>query len=70
MILKVQVSIFSTHGTAMALIYNEDRSFVLEFRASERLLKKMGDEPKRFFEAEVSQDGGVSLISLAPDPGW
>lgn len=77
MILKVQISIETTHGEPQALIYNSNHEVELEgpLKMFQGLADKMGDHKRAFFEADVyatDDQGGVS-ISLGkrlPEQGW
>lgn len=53
MIVKVQISQYSSDGEKKMLVYNEDRSVEYEDVATKEVLKKMGKSPKKYFEAEV-----------------
>lgn len=57
MIVKIQVALFSSDGNlGQALIYDETREFMYQTETQEEfapIKKLMGDEPKKFFHAEV-----------------
>lgn len=69
MILKVQVSLFTTEVSKQALVYNEDRSVHWHGDADDDLLRAMGGSAKDFFYGSF-EDGKVTLDRRAPWQGW
>jgi hypothetical protein len=53
MVVKVQVSLFTTEAKRQVLIYDESREHRFEGDASEDVLKLMGRDPKAFFNATL-----------------
>jgi hypothetical protein len=52
-IVKVQLSLFTSHDVRQVMVYNEDRSILWMGPADEDVGKLMGDAVKRFFYAEL-----------------
>ena len=69
MIVKVQVSLFSTDGTKRMLIYNEDRSTFFEGDLTQEVRKAMDGQPKAYFEAKLI-DTKVNLIKKVAPQDW
>lgn len=69
-IVKLQVSLASTHRAKQVLIYNRDRSVEWTGDAGADVLTLMGDEPKAFFWAIIREDGRVSIEGVAPWQEW
>lgn len=69
MIVKVQISQFSSDGKLHVLIYNKDQSVLYEAEATKAIAKLMGDRPKAFFHAILN--GSKAEIGLeAPWQDW
>lgn len=56
MIIKVQIRQFDSKDRTMMLAYNEDRSIEFEGEATKDVIKKMKNEPKKFFHADTIPD--------------
>lgn len=56
MIVKVQISQFDSEGRTMMLVYDKKREYEFEGEATKEVIKKMGKEPKKFFNAELIPD--------------
>lgn len=69
MIFKIQVPVFTTLATPVALIYNEDRSIEVTVEVTDELLEFMDGELKLFAEGRV-EDGIFNIDSLAPWQDW
>lgn len=70
MIVKVQLSLFSTEGTArQVLMYNRTRSVWFQGVASPDILKAMAEEDKAFFNAKLI-DTKIQLYQRVSDQGW
>lgn len=77
MILKIQVSLETTHEEPQVLIYDIDRRLQFEtpLRMFTGLKEQLGDDKRAFFEARVSAlDGNgnvsINLIKKLPEQGW
>ena len=53
MIVKVQLSQFDSEGRKMMLIYDKTRKHRLETEVDPEMLKRMGQDQKKFFHAEI-----------------
>jgi hypothetical protein len=69
MIVKVQLSQFSSDGKRMVLIYNKDRSIRKEREADVDFLILMNDEPKKYFEA-TEIDGVLTFQKEVEPQNW
>ena len=72
-IVKVQQSLSSSDGVKAVLIYNKDKSVMHESRdpeANKPLLDVLGDEPKAYFEADLSPEGKLGIIARIEDQNW
>ena len=71
MIVKVQISQFTTGPETMVRIYDEDREFDVELPLSTcvGLDAVMGDDQRAFFEAEIIKDK-IQLGRRLPEQGW
>lgn len=72
MIVKVQLSAFTTAAEQLVLIYNKARSFEVELplSACPGLLEVMGkDMPKAFFEVSLI-NGILHVHDRVPDEKW
>lgn len=77
MILKIQISLETTHSEPQVLIYNANHEIEIEapLKLFRGLAEKMGDQKRAFFEARVyaiDDQGGVSisLDEQQPEQGW
>ena len=75
MIVKVQISQFGSEGRKMALIYDQTRKHRLEIEADEKLLKLMGDSPKKYFHATIEPHPknwlqGEKVFELGKEASW
>lgn len=69
-IVKVQLSLVSSHATRRALIYDQPRTFSVEIDADAKLVKRMRGTDKQFFYAHVFGNGSFELGNLAPWQDW
>jgi len=69
MIVKVQISQFDSEGRTRMLVYDKTRKHMMEREADTCILKKMGDDPKKFFHAEV-KNGKFEIGQQAPWENW
>lgn len=69
MIVKVQLSLSTSHPTRRVLIYNEDESVLWEGAASEELIEEMDGEPKQFRYAEIINTK-IDIQEQAPWQAW
>jgi hypothetical protein len=69
MIVKVQLSEFSSANAPKVLIYDETRSFRYEGGINSDMVEAMGGRAGVFFEAEVGE-GGLEIGVEVADPGW
>lgn len=53
MIIKIQMSLMTNAGRPQALMYNKDRSALLEIEATKDIQHLMHGRPKAFFHAEI-----------------
>ena len=53
MIVKVQLSLSTTHRSQMCLVYNEDHSIEYESEASPEIQTLMAGRLKAYFNAEI-----------------
>lgn len=68
-IVKVQLSLGSTHPNRRCLIYNKSHSVMYEADADDQMLRLMGDSPKAFFYAHL--DGTIVVIGRkAREQSW
>ena len=63
-IIKLQLSLSTMGVGRQVLIYNEDRSIMEQFDASQEVLDLMGDEVKAYFYAKLIPDPNASEGSL------
>jgi len=71
LIVKVQVSLYSSDCESMALIYNEDKSMLLEIPVDDDLVKLMDGEMKAFFYGKLDNNNGFTLTDKsAPWQDW
>ena len=69
MIVKVQVSIFTSDGIKTALIYDEARDICQEVAVSKYIDKLMDGAEKKFFHVEVN-NGELEFIKEAEWQDW
>lgn len=69
MIIKVQISLFTSEGSPQALFYNKRKSVVYQETASLELLAIMNGRTKAFFKAIVV-NSKLGIGEEVPDPGW
>lgn len=67
-IVKVQIALASSHDDAPALAYFVDRK-PYQLPVTPELLSQMGGRPKRYFKAELLEDG-ITLKEPVPDQFW
>jgi hypothetical protein len=69
MIVKVQVSLATTHDRATVLVYNESRRVFYEGDADADLLAKMNGRKKAFFSARLNGTI-VDIGEMVKDYKW
>lgn len=70
-IVKVQMSLFTSDGKPRALIYDQQREHVWEGRPDQWLVKTMGFTPKAYFNATWNRKGcHWTLKNQAPEQLW
>lgn len=69
MIVKVQISQFSSDGVSRMLVYNESRTVKYEGEVTKEVLLKMKGLPKQFFHSEI-KNGERILLKVAPWQNW
>jgi hypothetical protein len=69
MIVKVQISLFSTEEGPQMLIYNKDKSVWYEDAAPDTLMMVMGSSNKKYFYAEIV-DTKIQLGRPAKAQNW
>lgn len=71
MIVKVQIPVVTNDPNAMALVYNEDRSFDVFMPITKDLKKAMGDNKKQYFHAEYDKKNNNTILKgKAPWQSW
>ena len=70
LILKVQTSLSTNADTQMVLVYDKDRSVMGEFPITEGIAKVMNGKPKRYFHAEVDDEGCIHLGKPVKEQAW
>lgn len=72
MIVKVQVSTFTTEKTRQVLIYNESRSVEHQCDLTPDLAEMMAGDLKAFFKARLHLDGTIELMmhTRIAEQGW
>jgi hypothetical protein len=68
-IVKVQLSLYTTEVERQVVVYNEDQSIFFEMDAPLDVLELMGERPKAFFYATL-KDGTLGLDEQAPWQNW
>lgn len=69
MIVKVQISQFSSDGIKYMFFYNRSRSIMEERNLTEEVLKAMKGRAKAFFKVNITPDS-FSIIEEVPDQDW
>lgn len=69
MILKVQLSLFTTADRPRLLVYNKDRSVFWEGPLTKKLANVLGDAPKQFWVGDVKK-AKVLLQKKAAWQSW
>lgn len=70
-VVKVQMSLFTSDGRPRALIYDQNRTHVWEGRPDKWLVKKMGLNTKAYFNAVWNRKGCHWTIgSQAEEQAW
>ncbi len=54
-IVKVQLSLMTSHEKPMVIVYDEKRTFTDQHEASQEIIDMMDGEPKKFFWAKKLQ---------------
>lgn len=70
MIVKVQVSLVTSHHQKRVLIYNEDRSVQLEGALTEDLAMLTAGRPKSYFEATLDKKGKLEFLKEVGQQDW
>ena len=70
MIVKIQTSIHTTHAAQQVIVYNEDRSFFVEFDMDNGTRYHMMGKKKKFFEVEIADNKKFNIIKELSDQGW
>lgn len=70
MIVKVQVSLATSHRQKRVLIYNEDRSVQWEGALTEEIAMITLGRPKSYFEAILHKDGKLEFMEKVEDQDW
>lgn len=68
-IIKVQLSLSTSHKQRQCLIYNKDRSLLQELPATDEVVAAMEGHDKRYFEASFNQ-GVVELNKPTNNQDW
>lgn len=69
MVVKVQRSLATNEGAGQMLVYNEDRSLLVQTALPDEMRSYMGERPKVYLEAELD---GTELVFTGPaeDQPW
>ncbi len=74
MLVKIQISQFSSDSNVHMLIYDKKRSVRIEQVATPEILKKMKGRPKAFFNAVMNKPKGaepnIDIQEEAPWQNW
>jgi hypothetical protein len=73
MIVKVQISQFTSDGVKTMLVYDKSRKHEFEDVATKEVLEIMKGRPKLFFEAELVDDPqkkGAKRINITKETKW
>lgn len=68
MIVKVQLSLFDSHGRSRVLIYDRARTIEWQGDATPELVRLMGGRQKAFFEASINHK--TKQIEIVSEAGW
>lgn len=69
MIVKVQISQFTTCENPQMLVYDEHKTLKYQGDATAEVLIKMKGLPKQFFHSEI-KNGERILLNIAPWQNW
>jgi hypothetical protein len=69
MIVKVQLSLFTSAGVPQVLIYNQARTVVFEGDADDEIVRRMGDDVRAFFKAKL-HGTLIHLGAKLDEQGW
>lgn len=70
MIVKVQISIATTHPNRRVLIYNKDRSITYEADVTDEVLALVEGLPKTYFKAHLDRYKKLVLDERTKDQDW
>jgi hypothetical protein len=70
LIVKVQISLFTTETTRQMLVYDRRKSVVFQGDVTQEVLDEMEGDPKAFFHATHRRDGAIELHRRAPWQEW
>lgn len=72
MVVKVQIPLATSEPIPLALITNEDKSFVLQVPVGHVARRFRPGEAKAFFNLipRLASKGAFDLGDRVPDPGW
>jgi hypothetical protein len=68
-IVKVQLSLYTTAAQRMMLVYNQDRSYQQEVPAPDPVVRLMNGLNKAYFEASMFR-GELTLDEQVDDQPW
>ena len=68
-IVKVQLSLVTSHDQRQCLVYNQKRNLLQEFPASPKILKAMGKHDKRYFNASFDK-GELTINEPTKEQAW
>jgi len=69
MIVKVQLSKFTSAKKQRMLIYNKNRKIIYEAEATLGMVKLMNGEDKAYFEAVLTKDNKINITNCTPVEG-
>lgn len=70
-IVKVQVSLFTSEDEPQVLVYSENHKHQYEGPVTEEVIYAMDGEPKKFFYARIPKKPGmIELLEEAPWQSW
>lgn len=70
MIVKVQLSLFSSSETRIVLVYNKNRKYLWEGEVTKEIEQVMNGQVKAFFYAKINKENKFELIGKAPWQTW
>lgn len=70
MIVKVQLSQYTTEDEQQVLVYNKSKSIFYEETASKKIIGMMAGRFKAFFKARLEKDGTLTLKKPAKWQEW